>query len=109
MRVGRLHTHQPGWADANIAFMRSGGYAISGRIPDVTQPTLVLWGRQDEILEVRAALCCAAGCAVLCIVLCCVLAMRTRDAHVECFQVLTRPARCLPAAPVNAAQVRAAV
>jgi pimeloyl-ACP methyl ester carboxylesterase len=51
MRVGRLHTHLPGWADANVAFMRSGGYSISARIADVTQPTLVLWGRQDEILE----------------------------------------------------------
>lgn len=35
MRVGRLHTHLPGWADANVAFMRSGGYAISASIPQV--------------------------------------------------------------------------
>lgn len=55
MRVGRLHTHMPGWSDANIAFMRSGGYSISSRIPEVTQPTLVLWGRQDEILEPKYA------------------------------------------------------
>jgi pimeloyl-ACP methyl ester carboxylesterase len=55
MRVGRLHTHMPGWSDANIAFMRSGGYSISSRIKDVQQPTLVLWGRQDEILEPKYA------------------------------------------------------
>lgn len=55
MRVGRLHTHMPGWSDANIAFMSSGGYSISSRIPEVTQPTLVLWGRQDEILEPKYA------------------------------------------------------
>jgi len=55
MRVGRLHTHMPGWSDANVAFMRSGGYSISSRIPDVKQPTLVLWGRQDEILEPKYA------------------------------------------------------
>ncbi len=96
MRIGRLHTHLPGWLDANVAFMRSGGYAISGRIsqvgrpggwrgvaggaacpapavlrgrgcrptsappaacprPQVQQPTLVLWGRQDEILEPSTA------------------------------------------------------
>lgn len=55
MRVGRLHTHMPGWTDANIAFMRSGGYSISSRIPEVQQPTLVLWGRQDEILEPKYA------------------------------------------------------
>ncbi|KAF8068210.1 zinc finger CCCH domain-containing protein 56 [Scenedesmus sp. PABB004] len=55
MRVGRLHTHAPGWTDANVAFMRSGGYALSARIPEVTQPALVLWGRQDAILEPRYA------------------------------------------------------
>jgi pimeloyl-ACP methyl ester carboxylesterase len=55
MRVGRLHTHAPGWSDANIAWMRSGGYAISARIPEVQQPTLVLWGRQDQILEAKYA------------------------------------------------------
>lgn len=55
MRVGRLHTHLPGWADANIAFMRSGGYSISSKIPQVQQPTLVMWGRQDEILEPKYA------------------------------------------------------
>ena len=51
MRVGRLHTHSPGWSDANVAFMRGGGYSISKSIPQVEQPTLVLWGRQDQILE----------------------------------------------------------
>jgi pimeloyl-ACP methyl ester carboxylesterase len=55
MRVGRLHTHMPGWTDATIAFMRSGGYSISTKIPNVQQPTLVLWGRQDEILEPKYA------------------------------------------------------
>lgn len=35
MRIGRLHTHLPGWLDANIAFMRSGGYAISSKISQV--------------------------------------------------------------------------
>jgi pimeloyl-ACP methyl ester carboxylesterase len=44
-----------GWTDANIAFMRSGGYSISSRIQEVQQPTLVLWGRQDEILEPKYA------------------------------------------------------
>ena len=29
--------------DANIAFMRSGGYAISGRLAEVEKPVLVLW------------------------------------------------------------------
>lgn len=51
MRVGRLHTHLPGWTDANIAFMRSGGYAISSKIAEIQQDVLVMWGRNDEILE----------------------------------------------------------
>lgn len=51
MRVGRLHTHMPGWLDGNVAFMRGGGYSISAKIPQVQQPALVLWGRQDQILE----------------------------------------------------------
>jgi len=51
MRVGRLHTHLPGWTDANVAFMRSGGYAVSQRIGEVALPTLVVWGRNDEILR----------------------------------------------------------
>ena len=51
MRIGRLHTHLPGWTDANVAFMRSGGYAVSGAIKDLRLPTLVVWGRNDEILE----------------------------------------------------------
>jgi pimeloyl-ACP methyl ester carboxylesterase len=51
MRVGRLHTHMPGWTDANVAFMRSGGYSLSQRLKDVACPALVVWGRQDEILS----------------------------------------------------------
>lgn len=50
-RTGRLHTYMPGWTDANIAFVRGGGYRIAASIPNVQQPTLVLWGRQDEIIE----------------------------------------------------------
>lgn len=41
MRVGRLHTHLDGWMDANVAFMRGGGYAISKKLPNVKQPVSV--------------------------------------------------------------------
>eukprot|EP00803_Ostreobium_quekettii_P008045 evm.model.scf_323EXC.5 EVM.evm.TU.scf_323EXC.5 scf_323EXC:35078-39980(-) len=51
MKVGRLHTFLPGWSDANVSFMRSGGYSLSPRIKDVQQPTLILWGRDDGILD----------------------------------------------------------
>ncbi|KAK9805237.1 hypothetical protein WJX72_008092 [[Myrmecia] bisecta] len=50
-RIGRLHTYLPGWADANVAFMRSGGYALSQRVASLTQDTLVVWGANDEILS----------------------------------------------------------
>ena len=43
MLIGRLHTHMPGWLDANVAFIRGGGYSISGLISQVQQDTLVLW------------------------------------------------------------------
>lgn len=31
--------------------MQSGGYAVSARIPTLRLPTLVVWGRNDEILR----------------------------------------------------------
>lgn len=31
--------------------LQSGGYAISSAIKDVQLPTLVVWGRNDEILR----------------------------------------------------------
>jgi pimeloyl-ACP methyl ester carboxylesterase len=50
--VGRLHTHLPGWTDANVAFMQSGGYpSVAGRLGAVAAPALVVWGRQDGILS----------------------------------------------------------
>lgn len=49
--VGRLHTHLPGWQEANVAYMQSGGYSISQRLPEVQVPALVMWGRNDEVLD----------------------------------------------------------
>lgn len=40
-----------GWAEANIAFIQSGGYALSKRIGDIQQECLVVWGRDDKILK----------------------------------------------------------
>lgn len=31
--------------------MQSGGYALSTRIKNIQQPTLILWGRDDGILD----------------------------------------------------------
>ncbi|GFR41966.1 hypothetical protein Agub_g2766 [Astrephomene gubernaculifera] len=49
--LSSLHTQQPGWAEANIAFMRSGGFAVKESISKVPQEALVMWGRNDEILD----------------------------------------------------------
>ncbi|CAI5514080.1 unnamed protein product [Closterium sp. Naga37s-1] len=51
MNVGRLHCLMPDWADAMVDFMRSGGYHVSKRVGEVSQPCLVVWGSEDEILE----------------------------------------------------------
>ena len=55
MRIGKLHCGGDRWVDATVAFMKSGGYSVSKQIPDINVPTLVLWGRQDEILEPSCA------------------------------------------------------
>ncbi|CAG9461185.1 unnamed protein product [Pedinophyceae sp. YPF-701] len=51
MHVGRLHTFMPGWKEAGFAFMESQGYKISKKVSQISVPTLICWGRQDEILD----------------------------------------------------------
>ncbi|CAB1099693.1 unnamed protein product [Ectocarpus sp. CCAP 1310/34] len=51
VRVGRLHTMCDGWADASLQYMSSGGFAVSTKVSSINQETLVLWGRQDRILD----------------------------------------------------------
>ena len=55
MRVGQLHTFQPQWADATLSFMKSDGYKVAKRVSAISQKTLVLWGRDDEILDPKYA------------------------------------------------------
>ncbi len=51
-----LHLLVPGWQQALITFTKSGGYNfLSKRIAQVEVPTLVLWGRQDQILGTKDA------------------------------------------------------
>ena len=49
--VGRLHCLREGWSDALVSFMQSGGFAPSAKVPTIQSPALVLWGRQDGILD----------------------------------------------------------
>jgi len=46
-----LHLQQPGWRQALVAFTRSGGYgSFQAQLGQLQLPTLILWGRSDQIL-----------------------------------------------------------
>jgi len=51
LKVGRMHCLREGWEDGMLSFMRSGGFRPSEKVPQIDVPTLVLWGRQDGILD----------------------------------------------------------
>ena len=51
-----LHLHCPHWKEALIAFAKSGGYDfLHDRIAQVRPPTLILWGKQDRIMNKKDA------------------------------------------------------
>lgn len=51
-----LHLKLPRWSQALIAFTKSGGYNfLSTKIPQIQQPTLILWGDSDQILGTKDA------------------------------------------------------
>lgn len=51
LRCSLLHQEMPGWKEAIASFTRSGGYSdLSDRIAQVTHPTLILWGKADDVL-----------------------------------------------------------
>ena len=46
-----LHLECPDWQQGLIRFTQSGGYTfLADQIPQITSPTLVIWGEQDRIL-----------------------------------------------------------
>jgi pimeloyl-ACP methyl ester carboxylesterase len=49
--IGRLHCLRDGWSDAMVSFMQSGGFSPSAKVPTIQSPSLILWGRQDGILD----------------------------------------------------------
>lgn len=55
MKIGRLHCLLPSWEKNSVQFVLSGGFVVSDKVPRVVQETLVLWGRNDEILEASFA------------------------------------------------------
>lgn len=56
MRIGRLHCFTSSWEDASVSFLKSGGFIVSNSVPLISQETLIIWGRNDNILEPSTAL-----------------------------------------------------
>ncbi|MEM8504775.1 MAG: alpha/beta hydrolase [Cyanobacteria bacterium P01_D01_bin.1] len=51
-----LHVQMPDWSRGLISFTKSGGYNfLREKIAQISQETLVLWGRQDQILGTKDA------------------------------------------------------
>ncbi|MEO0377621.1 MAG: alpha/beta hydrolase [Cyanobacteria bacterium P01_A01_bin.17] len=51
-----LHLQHPRWQEALIAFAKSGGYNfLADKIDQISQPTLILWGEQDRIMNRKDA------------------------------------------------------
>ncbi|MEM9214624.1 MAG: alpha/beta hydrolase [Cyanobacteria bacterium P01_F01_bin.150] len=52
-----LHVGDPNWRRSLISFTRSGGYTFFSRnlVEKISCPTLILWGRNDEILGTKDA------------------------------------------------------
>lgn len=51
LKVGRLHCLRDGWDDSMLSFMQSGGFKPATKVSKIDVPSLVLWGRQDGILD----------------------------------------------------------
>jgi pimeloyl-ACP methyl ester carboxylesterase len=51
-----LHLNCPRWREALIAFTKSGGYGnFAAQLSQIAADTLILWGKSDRILGVKAA------------------------------------------------------
>eukprot|EP00434_Breviolum_minutum_P001429 symbB.v1.2.001258.t1/scaffold65.1/size366479/5 len=53
VRVGRLHVDTDGWEEASLDYLNSGGYTLSPLVSQVQAKTLMIWGEEDEILDVK--------------------------------------------------------
>jgi pimeloyl-ACP methyl ester carboxylesterase len=56
LHCATLHQEMPGWQKSMLEFNKSGGYNfLPGRIAEINQPTLILWGEQDQVLGIEDA------------------------------------------------------
>lgn len=57
LRCSLLHQEMPGWKESMTAWTQSGGYAnLSEHLTQITQPTLILWGKADDVLGTADAI-----------------------------------------------------
>jgi pimeloyl-ACP methyl ester carboxylesterase len=57
LRCTQLHLTRPRWRAALASFTRSGGYpSLRAQLGQITCPTLILWGRSDQILGTQDAI-----------------------------------------------------
>jgi pimeloyl-ACP methyl ester carboxylesterase len=51
-----LHLESPNWNQALVTFTKSGGYgSFASQLHQIQQPTLILWGENDQILGIKDA------------------------------------------------------
>lgn len=56
LQCAALHLEMPGWQEAMIAFTKSGGYlTLANQVAQIRQPTLILWGENDDTLGANDA------------------------------------------------------
>lgn len=54
-RCAGAHLACAGWSEGLIAFTKSGGYgSFAEQLDQITRPSLIIWGKQDKILGVKA-------------------------------------------------------
>ena len=52
IQCAMLHQEMPGWHDAMISYVKTGGYSdLANKIAQVDKPTLILWGEDDNMLS----------------------------------------------------------
>jgi len=56
LHCATLHQEMPGWQESLLEFNKSGGYNfLPGRMADIDQQTLILWGEHDQVLGIEDA------------------------------------------------------
>ena len=56
MRIGRLHCFNEDWERASFEFLKSGGFKFRKSLSEVNQRCLIIWGKDDKILDQSNAL-----------------------------------------------------